>query len=241
MTHNGYTYNLILLFGVCIASIRGDTPCDDKIKGTQIVPDPDDCSGFYICLSGRHIRLSCADKGGAPKVYDPKSQTCVLQGSDYDHSKCNLQNKCLPRLRKRFPHESNCAEYYECTGGPEPVQQECPYPRLYSPESRECQLYMFVKCGHRKELKDPCDYKSNQCDGIGCVPCRTRFGTCVDQPDGPNPWQDKLWTPFFVLCKDSRVVLHGDCRQGGELQIFNPLTRKCTKMQDLFRSFVQAR
>ncbi|KAH3816254.1 hypothetical protein DPMN_117767 [Dreissena polymorpha] len=34
---------------------------------------------------------------------------------------------------------------------------------------------------------------------------------------------------FFVHCKGIIVVLHGDCRQGGDLQIVNPLTRKCAK------------
>lgn len=79
------------------------------------------------------------------------------------------------------------------------------------------------------------DYDSNQCDDSGCIPCRQRFGTCIGYPDGPNQWEDKPWTPYFVICKDERVILQGDCRKSGELNIFNPATRTCMPMSNLMK------
>ena len=79
------------------------------------------------------------------------------------------------------------------------------------------------------------DYESNQCEDSGCVPCRQRYGTCIGYPDGPNQWEDKPWTPYFVICKDQRVILQGDCRKSGKVNIFNPVTRTCMPMSDLIK------
>ena len=70
----------------------------------------------------------------------------------------NLGAKCVLGSRTRIADEEHCARYYQCTGGQIPVEMECPYPRLYSRESKKCEVYMFVKCDHRREPKDPCTY-----------------------------------------------------------------------------------
>lgn len=55
-----------------------------------------------------------------------------------------------------FPHEDNCAKYYQCTGSDTPIILECPYPRLFDVNTGKCLIYLAVKCGTRRELKDPC-------------------------------------------------------------------------------------
>ncbi|XP_045165216.1 uncharacterized protein LOC123529077 [Mercenaria mercenaria] len=237
---------ILVLFFALINGVISDGICSDNIKGPQIVPDPDDCASFYICHGGLQFRFSCASKVGPKKVFDPKSRTCVLQGSSYDHSSCNnnfrkSSQRCLPGLTTSFPHEDNCAMYYRCTGMYKPVKAECPYPRLYSIESGTCELYLYVKCGARREPKDPCDYEANQCEDSGCIPCRQRYGTCIGHPDGPNQWEDKPWTPHFVICKDQRVILQGDCRKSGKVNIFNPVTRTCMPMSSLMKMATSAK
>ncbi|WAQ97703.1 hypothetical protein MAR_022076 [Mya arenaria] len=212
--------NLFLLAATFLLHVTGDDICEGG--KLQIVPDPKDCAGFVICHGTHRFRFSCSSKG-PPKVFDPLSKTCVLMGTTYDHSK--------------YPY--SCAKYYQCTGGSQPLLRECPYPRLYDPRTYSCRVYMFVKCGARRESKDPCDYKSNQCAGSGCIPCRARFGTCLGKPNGPNAWEDKLWTPHFLICRDERVILQGDCRQGGKLKIFNPFTRRCMPMADIYKMMSQ--
>ncbi|KAL4227111.1 hypothetical protein ACF0H5_015084 [Mactra antiquata] len=234
-------YQIVLFIGIFLSGVFTDTNvCNSaSLKGPAILPDPDDCASFYICHSGLDFKFSCATKVGPNKVFDPKSRTCVLQGSEYDHSACNrptfLGSKCIPGMVMKLPHEDSCAKYYQCTGSIKPIKAECPYPRLFDTKSGECKIYMFVKCGARKEPKDPCEYDSNQCDDSGCIPCRQRFGTCIGYPDGPNQWEDKPWTPHFVICKDQRVILHGDCRKSGKVNIFNPVTRTCMSMSGMMK------
>lgn len=239
-------YCIILAISVLfLDGVLCDGICSDAVQGPQFVPVPDDCSSFFICYGHLQFRFSCESKIGPSKVFDPKSRTCVLQGSPYDHSACNDMyrkpfQKCLPGLFQTIPHEESCAKYYQCVGLAKPIKAECPYPRLYDETTGKCEIYMFVKCGLRKEPRDPCDYESNQCEDSGCIPCRQRFGTCLGYPDGPNPWKDKPWTPYFVICKDQRVILHGDCRQSGSVNIFNPFTRTCMPMSDLMKMAASA-
>ncbi|XP_052780635.1 uncharacterized protein LOC128226838 [Mya arenaria] len=232
--------NLFLLAATFLLHVTGDDICEGG--KLQIVPDPKDCAGFVICHGTHRFRFSCSSKG-PPKVFDPLSKTCVLMGTTYDHSKCSsfapLKPTCVPGQHGMFPDPYSCAKYYQCTGGSQPLLRECPYPRLYDPRTYSCRVYMFVKCGARRESKDPCDYKSNQCAGSGCIPCRARFGTCLGKPNGPNAWEDKLWTPHFLICRDERVILQGDCRQGGKLKIFNPFTRRCMPMADIYKMMSQ--
>lgn len=76
-----------------IGGVTGDGVCDDSVKGLQIVADHDDCALFYICYSGLKFQFNCASKHGPQKVFDPKSRTCVLRGSSYDHSACKYLSK----------------------------------------------------------------------------------------------------------------------------------------------------
>lgn len=233
--------------GLFIASTLADGVCENVKIGSapSIVPDSSDCTSFHICYAGKGWMFRCGPDYGN-KVFDPISRTCVSKRSKFDRSACRLEElekesavhsevKCIPGVRNRIAHPEHCARYHQCTGGHLSVEMECPYPRLYNKHTSKCEVYMFVKCGSRLEPKDPCEYETNQCRETQCVPCRARFGSCIGLKDGPNAWEGKPWTPHFVICKDERVILQGDCRKNGKLQIFNPITKKCRSVWQLIK------
>jgi hypothetical protein len=52
----------------------------------------------------------------------------------------------------------------------------------------------------------------NECrSSQGCVPCSARFPSCVGLTNGLNSWPDREGTPYFVVCKNERVVYHDQC------------------------------
>lgn len=64
-----------------------------------------------------------------------------------------------------FPHPDNCAWYFNCSVRPDAVMDtyysghvmECPYPQLFSLESRQCEDFEDVQCRGRYEPKSPCE------------------------------------------------------------------------------------
>ncbi|ESO92626.1 hypothetical protein LOTGIDRAFT_162544 [Lottia gigantea] len=130
-------------------------------------------------------------------------------------------------------HSENCAWYYNCSAHPDAVMQtfysgfimECPYPQLFSTETKQCEDFEDVKCGDRYEPKSPCDYRANHCHETShCIPCWVRYASCLELPDGLNPWSELEWKPFFVECYKERTVFQGVCDKSA---VFSPLTRAC--------------
>ena len=86
---NMIMFYMVTMVTMLILSVKGDSACSESFKGPQIVADPDDCAGFYICHSGLSFRFTCdSSKHGPRKVFDPQTGNCVLKGSSHDHSKC---------------------------------------------------------------------------------------------------------------------------------------------------------
>ncbi|XP_050401076.1 uncharacterized protein LOC126817946 [Patella vulgata] len=82
-----------------------------------------------------------------------------------------------------------------------------------------------VACRGRYEPKSPCDYRANHCHETShCIPCWVRYASCLQLPDGLNPWPDLEWKPFFVECYKERTVFQGACDKSA---VFSPLTRAC--------------
>lgn len=229
---------------ILCGSVTGN-PCANTQRSDRqpkALADPADCASFYICLGSIGVRISCESSHGVGSVFDPWSKNCVRPGSEFDHSLCNKQlyKQIKPEMTcqnadARFIDPENCARYFRCEAGLQrPLITECPYPRLYSAATQSCEVYMHVKCGTRWEPKDPCDYEANQCRESGCVACNVRFASCISLPDGPNIWRGRRWTPHYVICRNERVELHGDCRHDGLLELFNPYTRQCLSVSDVF-------
>lgn len=72
------------------------------------------------------------------------------------------QSKCQAGTAKYFAHPEDCAKYYACGDddeyNDEVTLNECPYPLLFNDELNRCEFHITVKCGKRRELKDPCKY-----------------------------------------------------------------------------------
>lgn len=72
------------------------------------------------------------------------------------------------------------------------------------------------------------DYEVNQCDGhADCIPCEVRFPSCRGLADGVNTWRGRRVSPFYVLCRQQRVVRSGMCKQEGTTATFDPEKNAC--------------
>ena len=67
----------------------------------------------------------------------------------------------------------------------------------------------------------PGAYLRNQCVLSHCQPCSTRAesANCSGLLDGMNVHREKLWTPFYTVCKDQRTVGFGRCPQDSVLSM----------------------
>ena len=54
-------------------------------------------------------------------------------------------------------------------------------------------------------------YIANACRGMSCKPCQERFGSCKGFHNGLQQWPGRENTPYFLVCKDQRVVFHSKC------------------------------
>lgn len=86
---------ILFLISISLTGILADSACSGEFKGPTILPNPDDCTSFFICHSGHQFQFSCATKVGPKKAFDPKTQTCVLQGSEYDNSLCKYADNFI--------------------------------------------------------------------------------------------------------------------------------------------------
>ncbi|XP_062594447.1 uncharacterized protein LOC134255854 [Saccostrea cucullata] len=183
----------------------------------------EDCSMYYVCLNRRIFLMKCDDD----EVFNVESETCVPRGSELDSCSRKVDtNDCAAHNVGFLPHMTSCAKYLDCSSKlrGNPRIRECPYPHLFDSVTKKCRYFKEVDCGDRHEPKNPCDYDVYTCNGDMCVPCRSRYPSCVDLPDGLNPWRGREWTPHFLLCTGERVLFHGLCSNS---QIFHPRQLKC--------------
>lgn len=50
-----------------------------------------------------------------------------------------------------------------------------------------------------------------QCKLSHCIPCEVRYPKCEDKSDGLWPQPEKVFSPFFMICKDHRTIFTGYC------------------------------
>ena len=75
------------------------------------------------------------------------------------------------------------------------------------------------------------DYVENECRSAqGCVPCSARYPSCVGLTNGLNSWPDREGSPYFVVCKNERVVYHDQCDYERKKEIFHPEKLACVSM-----------
>lgn len=118
--------------------------CDGVPAGTK-VPNPEDCSWFYICVQGRPYRSPCAED----MAFDKNQLTCVPK----NEAVCADVVTTAPTPGVCYgvedhtlvSHPSNCAAYYECLGGHgEP--SFCPPGKYFSEKLQGCDEADNVDC-----------------------------------------------------------------------------------------------
>ncbi|KAK3583067.1 hypothetical protein CHS0354_004012 [Potamilus streckersoni] len=125
------------------------------------------------------------------------------------------------------PHPTNCAQYYDCADVymmKGDYFYECPYPQLFDPGTKECSTFTQVQCQSRFEPQEPCEYYQNECFKDDCVPCRFRFVSCIDKPDGLYAFPGEEFTNKYVRCYRNRTIEVKECETG---LVFNPISREC--------------
>ncbi|XP_025107576.1 uncharacterized protein LOC112572218 [Pomacea canaliculata] len=138
-------------------------------------------------------------------------------------------------------HPANCHQYYNCSGhtpltwfvsqlapdSPDFYLYECPYPQLFNEGTLRCEDYRDVKCGEKFLPLDPCEYTSNQCRRPRCVECNIRAPSCRGFADGVNVFRGRLWSPYFVVCENQRLVNISSCPIIKGNEVFSPILGRC--------------
>ncbi|OWF42971.1 uncharacterized protein LOC110460385 [Mizuhopecten yessoensis] len=219
--------NLIVLVMGAIVLTEARQICDGNV-GVQWRGDPKDCSVFYMCVGDVMSQFRCS-KGTVVDVY---SKRCVKEGSAQDRCTYVTQNiSTCQGGQTNLGVMSSCAKYIDCITSRRTgivTERECLYPQLYDQVSGECRQPETVICGDRPEPKEPCDYDANKCKTAHCIPCRLRMPSCQGYPDGPNVWSGRERSPYYVVCKNDRVIFQNKC-SGGKPQRFDPVLKKCVE------------
>ena len=80
-----------------------------------------------------------------------------------------------------------------------------------------------------------------QCLGTShCIPCLV--GSCIDRPDGRNPNDKRLWSPYYTICEKERTArdpVTGELGQtcskdaAGMTQLFHPIRNMCVPLDQI--------
>ncbi|XP_033744415.1 probable chitinase 10 [Pecten maximus] len=73
---------LISLLAFCVSVVLAEDHCRD-VKGSRWLPDPNDCTSFYVCFHGMEFKYTCPTN----TVTDVVSRACVPKGSRLDTCK----------------------------------------------------------------------------------------------------------------------------------------------------------
>ncbi|OWF38461.1 uncharacterized protein LOC110466266 [Mizuhopecten yessoensis] len=204
------------------------------------------CKKVWRCVGGRLSNepvFTC----GQNLVFSKALDMCVWQGNEHDD--CSSSRIALDKPsvtpdhavrvtcvdgQSAVPHESDCQLYYDCAiqnttnhTGIEPddgVLRECEYPKLFSNVTKQCESFLNVACGNRREPVDTCDYqRSSECHSSEiCSTCAERYPSCKGQPNGPHADVTTFNRSNFIVCFNDRLVARENCENDrfGERMIF---------------------
>ena len=92
----------------------------------------------------------------------------------------------------------------------------CPYPKLFSTETKQCEMYQVVKCGIREKCKYPCDYDNS--------PLCAFTPKCEQKLDGHYIDEYRPACKYYYLCRDERTYNYTTCDYGYR---FNEKLKRC--------------
>lgn len=232
-------------FRMCVLGRETEFKCPDKTVTNQMmqacVPQGsymDTCSKTQKTVTGTTSLTSKPDPTKTDKPTTQKTEkptTPTIPTTSTQAQKVNpFMEMCKASPTAVLPHPQSCAKQVDCSlvmAGMVGVM-ECPFPTLWSTDTKRCDNPFTVKCGTRWEPKDACEYESNACKHSShCVPCEIRFPSCKGRADGINAWSGRERTPYFVVCENERLVRQGQCTYDEESHIvFDPIERACVRL-----------
>ncbi len=82
----------------------------------------------------------------------------------------------------------------------------CPYPKLFSVETKQCEPYTGVKCGIREDCKYPCDFDES--------PLCAFTPKCEAKLDGYYQDEYRAGCKYYYVCRDERTYNYTTCDYG---------------------------
>ncbi|XP_046372877.2 uncharacterized protein LOC124146577 [Haliotis rufescens] len=185
------------------------------------------CTGYVRCVGDSAYWSRCPmDTRTVTGLQEP---ICLM-----DSTECKKQEKvrwnefCRLTARGRYPSILSCASFYDCSGGAEGVERECPYPNLYNPASGLCEDFRSAEiyCNGRPVPRAPCDYQALNitCSDPHCLPCSELRPSCVRKPDGNHALPNRINYPWYLRCERERTMGVLKCAAG---MFFSSFCSRC--------------
>lgn len=179
--------------GLIIYPAKKDCPCD-----CCVIPDPDDCTKFTLCINGNTIVQKCADG----LRFNPKIENCdYAKNVDCDYKPTQTPVVRCEKSFGLFPHPSKCNQYIKCSDSI-PDVKKCPSILHFNPNLRVCDWSWNAGCG-KPYNKDP--PPEGECDCKCCM--KPVSGDCA----------------AYFRC-ENRKKYYGRCTGG---LMFNPKIETC--------------
>lgn len=176
------------------------------------IPVEGSCVQFIRCISGRPTQEACQNG----LHFNPDSEQCDLP----ENVGCEIQFSCPPNIPPgqmvSFRSQTNCSEFFVCTGQGNPIQQSCNPVLHFDPVTQQCTFPNMTDC----PLHDDSTTTTTQNPGQPTTTTTTQPPfTCPSDGHHRNPTSCTSFivcaagTPHFFNCSDG---LH-----------FNAATRQC--------------
>ncbi|WAR05418.1 hypothetical protein MAR_020787 [Mya arenaria] len=171
-------------------------PCPSRLPSCVALPDGDEpavthrWTDMYVhCYKNRTMKIEHCPTGS---VFNPDKLACVTKITSGD-----IDSYCRANPRSVKPHETNCAQYYNCSNLHSRYGNyihECDYPDLFSTVTLRCAPFETVPCGNRQEPQAPFAGKEWSQNYVVCHKNRTEnVGQC----------STKYFHPMTRTCTDS--------------------------------------
>ncbi|KAL4226247.1 chitin binding [Mactra antiquata] len=162
------------------------------------------------------------------------SMVCVFGAAYAWEPKCDsLGFQIIPK--------PDCSGYYLCVFGKPVPMPNCPPGSIFSNSAHVCvpENSIYDDCkdynGGRPVIPDLGDYRRNLCPVAHCVPCSVRMPSCEGKEDGIHANENRLWSPYHVMCYKDRFVSSDMCKAdgNGRAQLFHPVKNQCVSLDEI--------
>lgn len=135
--------------------LPGDAACEaqkltcpkvDDLDNLKLLPNPENCSKFYLCFNGEKLPISCGDEmhwSADEQLCMPKAEAnCEEVDDDFE--------ECPDSGIKQISHPTSCEKYILCIGGSR-LKRECAPGFHFSRDFRSCVQPEIANCASDEE------------------------------------------------------------------------------------------